>query len=43
MNCLTDATRENPNDGRKFSKRDNLTVQITCRGHLHGRYMDRQV
>jgi hypothetical protein len=29
MNCLTDATRENLNDGRKFSKRDNLTVQIT--------------
>ena len=29
MNCLTDATRENPNDGKKFLKRDNLIVQIT--------------
>ena len=31
MNCLTDATQENPNDGKRFSRRDGLTVQITCR------------
>ena len=34
MNCLTDATQENPNDGKRFSRRDGLTVQITCRGNL---------
>ena len=32
MNCLTDATQENPNEGKRFSRRDGLTVQITCRG-----------
>ena len=30
MNCLTDAAQENPNEGKRFSRRDGLTVQITC-------------
>ena len=34
MNCLTDAIQEIPNDDRKFSQRDGLTVQITCRWDL---------
>ncbi len=42
MNCLTDAAQENPNEGKRFSRRDGLTVQITCRGNIHGCYMDRQ-
>lgn len=29
MKCLTEDAQENPNDGRRFSKRDSLTVQIT--------------
>lgn len=36
MNCLTDATQENPNEGKRFSRRDGLTVQITCGGDIHG-------
>ncbi len=36
MNCLIDATQENPNDRRVFSLRDSLTVQITCRRYLRG-------
>ena len=34
MNCLTDAIQEIPNDDRKFSQRDGLTVQITFAGDL---------
>ena len=36
MNCLTDAAQENPNEGKRFSRRDGLTVQITLGGNIHG-------